>query len=166
LPNLLEYIKQVLHETDLEPNSLVLEITESMLMENAETAAPLLLKLKDLDVKLYIDDFGTGYSSLSYLHQFPIDVLKIDRSFVKRIGVNGDNKEIVKAITTLAHSLDMDVIAEGVETEEQVVKLKELKCEYMQGYYFSKPLDSKKIESLLRQGQFNLFNYLMHSSHN
>jgi diguanylate cyclase (GGDEF)-like protein/PAS domain S-box-containing protein len=164
LPNLLEHIKRVLQETELEPNRLVLEITESMIMENAELATPLLLLLKNMDVKLHIDDFGTGYSSLSYLHDFPVDVLKIDRSFVTRLGFNGENMEIVRTITTLAHSLNMDVIAEGVETESQLAQLKALNCEYVQGYLFSKPLNSEGVEDLLRKGKFDLKNILTHSA--
>jgi len=166
LPNLVDYIKGVLDDTKLAPNNLILEITESMLMENADTVAPLLIQLKEMDVQLHIDDFGTGYSSLSYLHQFPLDVLKIDRSFVSRIGANGDNLEIIKAITTLAHSLNMDIVAEGVETEMQLTQLKALGCEYMQGYYFSKPLAAIEIESLLKKSHFNLMAHLTNPSKN
>ena len=163
LPNLLELIKRLLRETAIEPDRLILEITESMIMENAELVAPLLQQLKNLDIKLYIDDFGTGYSSLSYLHHFPVDVLKIDRSFVARVGENGENLEIVRAIASLAHSLDMDVIAEGVETENQLMQLKALECEYVQGYFFSEPLDNKRIISLLQKGKFDLKTRLAHS---
>jgi diguanylate cyclase (GGDEF)-like protein/PAS domain S-box-containing protein len=159
LPKLISQIKHVLHETGLKPECLVLEITESMIMENAKLASPLLLQLKNMNVKIHIDDFGTGYSSLSYLHQFPVDVLKIDRSFVKRIGANEDNLEIVRAITNLAHSLNMEVIAEGVETEEQLKQLKALECEYMQGYLFSKPLSSKDMEALLQKGRIDLVTF-------
>ncbi|HEW80769.1 MAG TPA: EAL domain-containing protein [Nitrospirae bacterium] len=160
LPTLVKHIKDVLGKTGLDPGSLILEITESILMESAEMVAPLLLQLKGLGVKLYIDDFGTGYSSLSYLHGFPVDVLKIDRSFIARIGSNGDNLEIVKAIVTLAHSLDMKVIAEGVETEEQLEKLKKLGCEYIQGFFYSKPLEMKMFEDLLKQSGGDLLDYL------
>ncbi len=159
LPKLINQVRQVLHETGIEPESLVLEITESMIMENAKLASPLLLQLKEMNVKIHIDDFGTGYSSLSYLHQFPVDVLKIDRSFVKRIGANDDNLEIIRAITTLAHSLNMNVIAEGVETEEQLTQLKALGCEYMQGYLFSKPLNGKDMEALLLKGRIDLVTF-------
>jgi diguanylate cyclase (GGDEF)-like protein/PAS domain S-box-containing protein len=163
-PGLLEHIKLVLEETCVAPESFIVEITESVIMENAETVAPLLLRLKDMKVKLHIDDFGTGYSSLSYLHRFPVDMLKIDRSFISRLGSNGENLKIVKAIAALAHSLNMNVIAEGVETEEQFLRLKRLKCGYMQGFLFSRPLDSKEAEALLREGRLNLFGYLTHSS--
>ncbi|MBI5407738.1 MAG: EAL domain-containing protein [Nitrospirae bacterium] len=159
-PNLIKQIKQVLQENRLAQNSLILEITESMFMENAASVSPLLSKLKEMNVQLHIDDFGTGYSSLSYLHHFPIDVLKIDRSFVMRLGYNGENLEIVKAITTLAHSLNMEVIAEGVEKEEQLAQLKSLSCEYVQGYLISKPVDVQAVEELLKQGAFDLNKYL------
>ncbi|MEW6599811.1 MAG: EAL domain-containing protein [Nitrospirota bacterium] len=159
LPKLINQIRHVIQETGIRPECLVLEITESMIMENAKLASPLLFQLKEMNVKIHIDDFGTGYSSLSYLHQFPVDVLKIDRSFVKRISANEDNLEIVKAITTLAHSLDMSVIAEGVETEEQLAQLKALGCEYMQGYLFSKPLSGKDMEALLQKGRIDLITF-------
>jgi len=159
LPKLINQIRHVLQETGIKPECLVLEITESMIMENAKLAGPLLLQLKDMNVKIHIDDFGTGYSSLSYLHQFPVDVLKVDRSFVRRIGANEDNIEIVRAITTLAHSLNMKVIAEGVETEEQLAQLKALGCEYMQGYLFSKPLSGKDMEALLQKGRIDLVTF-------
>ncbi|NOZ69240.1 MAG: EAL domain-containing protein, partial [Deferribacteres bacterium] len=156
LPDLIKYIKEVIRDTGIEPSTLILEITESMIMENAQTVAPLFLQLKDINVKLHIDDFGTGYSSLSYLHQFPVDVLKIDRSFVSRLGFNGDNMKIVRAIATLAHSLNMDIIAEGVETEDQIEQLRSLNCKYMQGYFFSRPLNCSETERLLRRNRFSL----------
>jgi diguanylate cyclase (GGDEF)-like protein/PAS domain S-box-containing protein len=164
LPNLINQIRSVIRATRLAPEYLVLEITESMIMENAELASPLLQQLKDMNVNIHIDDFGTGYSSLSYLHQFPVDVLKVDRSFVKRIGSSEDNLEIVRAITTLAHSLNMDVIAEGVETEAQLNQLKELECKYMQGYLFSKPLNSEDIEALLQKGRIDLITFFTRTS--
>ncbi len=162
----IRHLKEVLERMDVAPNSLVIEITESMIMDNPEIVAPLLLQIKEMDVQLHMDDFGTGYSSLSYLHRFPLDVLKIDRSFVSRIGAQDENLEIIKAITTLAHSLEMEVVAEGVETEEQLKQLKELKCEYMQGYYFSKPIDKDQMEMLLEKSQFDIMIYLTHPSNN
>jgi diguanylate cyclase (GGDEF)-like protein len=139
-PDLIKQIDQILQETGLDGKSLKLEITESVLIENAESAAAMFLHLKSLGVQVHIDDFGTGYSSLSYLHRFPIDGLKIDRSFVSRMGVNNENSEIVKTIMTMAHNLGMSVIAEGIETAEQLTQLRALQCEYGQGYFFSKPL--------------------------
>jgi EAL domain-containing protein (putative c-di-GMP-specific phosphodiesterase class I) len=102
-----------------------------------------------MDIQLHLDDFGTGYSSLSYLHHFPFSALKIDRSFVTNIGANGENLEIVQAIISLAQSLNIDVIAEGIETIEQLTQLKIKKCNNAQGYIFSGPLDSKSVDALI-----------------
>ena len=146
---LLERLDQVLWETGVEGRNLKLEITESGLLKNATSGTVILQQLKTLGVQLSIDDFGTGYSSLARLHQLPIDTLKIDRSFVSRMGNDGESLEIVRAIMTLAHSLGMDAIAEGVETQEQLLKLRSLNCEYGQGYLFSRPVDSKRAEELL-----------------
>lgn len=148
-PDLVDQIKSVLTETGINPRCLKLEITESMVMENVETTTKMLYQLRDLGVQLSIDDFGTGYSSLSYLHRFPIDTLKIDRSFVIKMIDNNENIEIVRTIIILAQNLGMDVIAEGVETKEQLSRLRELKCENGQGYYFSKPLEKTEAENLL-----------------
>ena len=113
------------------------------------SATSMLLQLKTLGVKVGIDDFGTGYSSLSYLHQFPIDTLKVDRSFVSRMGPNGENSELVRTIVTLGQNLGLDLIAEGVETGEQLTQLRTMGCNYGQGYYFSKPLDSEGATTLI-----------------
>ncbi|HEY9807433.1 MAG TPA: EAL domain-containing protein, partial [Candidatus Obscuribacterales bacterium] len=134
------------------PRYLKLEITESVVMENAEIAAMMLQQLKSIGIQLAIDDFGTGYSSLSYLHRFPIDTLKVDRSFLNRIDVDGENLEIVRTIVTLAWNLGMDVIAEGVETAKQLAQLKALKCEYAQGYFFAKPMNHEAATSLITGG--------------
>ncbi|MDX6694680.1 MAG: hypothetical protein QOF02_2283 [Blastocatellia bacterium] len=143
--DLLEHIKDALRETGVDPHSLKLEITESMVMENVEAAIDMLKQMRSLGIELSIDDFGTGYSSLSYLHRFPISTLKIDRSFVSRMTGNNENAEIVRTIMMLARSLKMDVVAEGVETAEQLAQLKSLDCEYGQGYYFSKPLSVEQM---------------------
>jgi EAL domain-containing protein (putative c-di-GMP-specific phosphodiesterase class I) len=119
-------------------------------MENAEAAALMFKQLRSLGVQLSIDDFGTGYSSLSYLHRFPLNYLKIDRSFVSRLTTDNDNA-IVRTISTLARNLGMEVIAEGIETEEQYQQLKMLGCEYGQGYLFSRPVDNTSVEHLLAQ---------------
>ena len=148
--DLVEQVSQILKETSLAPSSLKLEITENAIMENADSAIAILAQLRSIGIKLYIDDFGTGYSSLGRLHHFPINVLKIDRSFVSRIGVAQGNLEITETIVTLAQKLGVDVIAEGVETAEQLIQLRSLKCEYGQGYFFSKPLDSLAAETLIR----------------
>jgi EAL domain-containing protein (putative c-di-GMP-specific phosphodiesterase class I) len=118
-------------------------------MENIDTATEMLRQLRALGVQLAIDDFGTGYSSLSYLHRFPIDTLKIDRSFVTRMSENNENTEIVRTIVVLAQNLGMDVIAEGVETNEQLVLLQKLGCENGQGYFFSKPANSDGAEKII-----------------
>jgi len=154
-PNLIEQIDEILAETGCDPSCLKLEITESAIVENVNKASTVLAQLKSRKIRLSIDDFGTGYSSLSYLHRFPLDTLKIDRSFVSRLGAreNGDGGEqplqIVRAIVTLAHNLGLEAIAEGVETVEQLAQLRELECELAQGYLFFKPLDSNAIAEML-----------------
>jgi diguanylate cyclase (GGDEF)-like protein len=148
-PALLDEIDKILQETNLVTGSLKLEITESLVMENPDLVRDLLLELKKRNIHLCIDDFGTGYSSLSRLHHFPISTLKIDRSFVSRIGALGENSEIVQAIVTLAQTLSMDVVAEGIELLEQVSPLIALQCEYGQGYFFSKPVDSEAARAML-----------------
>jgi diguanylate cyclase (GGDEF)-like protein/PAS domain S-box-containing protein len=147
--DLIEQIKTTIAESRLNPRGLKLEITESVVMENIETATQMLQQMRDLGVQLSIDDFGTGYSSLSYLHRFPIDTLKIDKSFVMEMVDNNENIEIVRTIIMLAQNLGMDVIAEGVETKEQLALLRRLKCEKGQGYYFSRPLETIAAENLL-----------------
>ncbi|MEH1882212.1 GGDEF domain-containing response regulator [Nostoc sp.] len=151
-PDLIEQINRTIQETGLEARNLKLEITESVLMENIQSATLMLLQLQEMNIQLHLDDFGIGYSSLSYLHRFPSKALKIDRSFITKIGANGENLEIVQAIVTLAQGLNIDVIAEGVETLEQLAQLRAMKCKYAQGYFFSKPVDSKSIETLIASG--------------
>ena len=153
-PSLVEQIERTLQETGLNPASLKLEITESAIVHNTESAALILSQLKALGIQLHIDDFGTGYSSLSYLHQFPIDVMKIDRSFVNILEKDTERLEIARAISTLAHNLGMEVVAEGVETAEQAERIGALHCRYGQGYFFFKPSDSKATEALIA-AQFN-----------
>jgi diguanylate cyclase (GGDEF)-like protein/PAS domain S-box-containing protein len=138
-PDLVGQVKGILRETGLDPSFLKLEITESVLMDDFEAAAKLLFELRALGVRLSIDDFGTGYSSLTYLHRFPIDTLKIDRSFVMRM--DKDNVEIVRTILSLAENLGMDVVAEGIETQVQMGLLRDLGCQNGQGYFFSKPMN-------------------------
>jgi diguanylate cyclase (GGDEF)-like protein/PAS domain S-box-containing protein len=148
-PDLIEQVKSILQETRLDPRSLKLEITESVVMEDIENATEMLRQLRGLGVSLSIDDFGTGYSSLSYLHRFPIDTLKIDRSFVIRMVDNNENIEIVRTILMLAQNLGMNVVAEGVETKEQLALLRKLGCENGQGYFFSKPTSISGAEKLI-----------------
>jgi diguanylate cyclase (GGDEF)-like protein/PAS domain S-box-containing protein len=152
-PDLYERIVEVLTQTGLAPVALQLEITESILMENAHTIVPLLSRLRDLGVELAIDDFGTGYSSLSYLSRLkPIHTLKIDRSFISMGGDDHENAEIVRTIIMLARNMGKEVVAEGIETAEQLERLRTLDCAYGQGYLFSRPQDPFEIEHRLRQG--------------
>jgi diguanylate cyclase (GGDEF)-like protein len=148
-PDLLEQVSEVLRETGLDSRSLKLEITETVVMENIETATQTLEQLRALGVELSIDDFGTGYSSLSYLQRFPVSTLKIDRSFISRMTESDGTAEIVRTITKLAQNLGMDVVAEGVETEGQRAQLSAFECEFGQGYYFSRPMDGDAAEALL-----------------
>ena len=157
-PDLIEYIDLVLEESHLDGSSLKLEITESVLIENSDSVTAMLVQLRARNIHLCIDDFGTGYSSLSYLHRFPTNTLKIDRSFVSRMGGEFDLSkgsidptEIVRSIVTLSHNLGMDVVAEGVEEASQLSILKGLKCEFAQGFFFSKPVDSQTAAILIRQ---------------
>src|SRR5215207_1565231 len=148
-PDAVERITYILKGVDLSPAHLCCEITESVLMENTENAIDMLKRLKSLGARVSIDDFGTGYSSLSYLHRFPIDILKIDRSFVSGMGTDKESSEIVGTILALASKLEMDVIAEGVETEGQLTQLEASGCEFGQGYFFSEPRDARTIGALL-----------------
>ncbi|MBI4684553.1 MAG: bifunctional diguanylate cyclase/phosphodiesterase [Nitrospirae bacterium] len=150
-PDLVDTIKETLKETGLSPNSLKLEITESVIMNNPETATNIFSQLKDLDIKVQMDDFGTGYSSLGYLYIFPLDALKIDRSFIKSMCHNESTMEVVKTIISMAHNMKMEVIAEGVETISQLEELRKLKCDFYQGYWFSKPLGKEDAEVLLEE---------------
>jgi diguanylate cyclase (GGDEF)-like protein/PAS domain S-box-containing protein len=140
-PELVDRIREILEDSSLEPSRLCLEITESMIMEEAESAVGKMRQLRDVGVELHIDDFGTGYSSLSYLHRLPMHTVKIDRSFVRRMSTRNSKSQIVGTIVTLARNLGMRVAAEGLETADQLAKLRQLECEYGQGFFFSRPLD-------------------------
>jgi predicted signal transduction protein with EAL and GGDEF domain len=144
-----EQVAQVVKETGVKPSALRLELTEGAAMQDAEHTRKVLLRLKEFGIRVSIDDFGTGYSSLSYLRRFPIDTLKIDRSFVSHIDGHEENRQIVKTIMLLASNLGMEVIAEGAETRQEVDHLKHLQCDYVQGYYFFKPLDHTAVETLI-----------------
>ena len=146
---LFHQIEQILTETHLNPDQLKLEITESMALNDLESAVAILTQIKDLGIQICLDDFGTGYASLSYLHQLPVDQLKIDRSLTQAIC--SGSAAIVQSIITLAHALQIDVIAEGVETQEQAAQLQALSCEYAQGYLFSKPVDSQAASQWMAQ---------------
>jgi len=152
-PGLVAQVADVLRETGLSPRCLRLEVTESLLMERHPHIADTLTELRAMGVRLDLDDFGTGYSSLSYLHQFPIDTLKIDKSFIARIGESEEGLEIVHTIMSLARSLDMEVVAEGVENAKQLDALRQLGCAHAQGYHLSRPVDSGKFGVLLGEGK-------------
>jgi len=150
--SLVDDIAQVLADCQLEPRSLVLELTEGIAMENPGAVRALLLQLRAIGVRVSVDDFGTGHSSLAYLRQFPLHSLKVDRSFVRGIEGNRDMASIVSAVTTMAQQLGLRVVAEGIETEEQIGLLRALGCEFGQGYLFSRPVDAEDAASLLSAG--------------
>jgi diguanylate cyclase (GGDEF)-like protein/PAS domain S-box-containing protein len=151
-PGLVDRVKEVLARTGLEGHHLTLEITESAIMEDTKTLAEMLDQIRKLDIRLYLDDFGTGYSSLGYLHRFPIHSLKIHSSFVGQLGKEDDPAQLVRTITTLAENMSLGVVAEGVETREQLQKLRDLRCQRVQGYLFSKPLTAPDAETLIANG--------------
>jgi len=154
---LAQTIIRILEETNLAPSHLELELTESSIMQNAEFAADVLSGLKSMGVKISIDDFGTGYSSLASLKRLPIDALKIDKSFVSDATTDPDDASLVMAIITLAHNLRLKVIAEGVETEDQLRFLNLLRCDEIQGYFFSKPVPAEALVSLFDNDLGRLF---------
>ncbi|MDJ0843083.1 two-component system response regulator [Crocosphaera sp.] len=147
---LIQEIDEILEKTGLTPNNLKLEITETSLIEHSLETIKLLKQLKKRNLEICLDDFGTGYSSLSYLHRFPVDTLKIDRSFINCIGKPEENLEIIQSIIPLAHNLGMEVVAEGIETEEQFNYLQQLNCDFGQGYFFNRPLPAQEVEKLLQ----------------
>ncbi len=149
-PGFVDSVSDVLREHGLEAGSLAIEVTEGMIMEHTSTALEALTRLQQAGIRIHIDDFGTGYSSLSYLHSFPVNALKIDRSFIARMSGSNENQEIVRTIITLAKSLKLDVIAEGVELEHQLSAIEGLDCHYGQGYLFSKPLPADGMDTWMR----------------
>ena len=149
-PRLVEDVARVLRDTGIEPNNVELEITESVLMDDVEMSEETLGRLKTLGVKLVVDDFGTGYSSLSYLRRFPVDVLKVDQSFVDGLGHDTGDSAIVTAVVTLAHTLGLHAVAEGVETTEQLSELRRLDCDTAQGFYFARPANGYDVGELLQ----------------
>jgi diguanylate cyclase (GGDEF)-like protein/PAS domain S-box-containing protein len=151
-PALVEQIGQALRDVALEAPCLMLELTEGVAMANPAAAKGLLMQLRVMGARVGLDDFGTGQSSLAYLHQFPADFLKLDRSFVRDMETRTDVRDIVGAVTALAHQLGLRVIAEGVENEEQLAVVRSLKCEYVQGFLYSRPVDSERAADLLRSG--------------
>ena len=150
VPEVVEDVAAALRESGLQPDSLVLEMTESVLMDDDENVLAILRRLKGLGARLAIDDFGTGYSSLSYLHRFPVDILKIDRSFVERLSHASDNAELARTIVRLGQSLQLVTVAEGVEDSAQFLALRHMGCDIGQGYYFGRPMASEEISRQLR----------------
>jgi EAL domain-containing protein (putative c-di-GMP-specific phosphodiesterase class I) len=149
-PGLKEIVVQTLRDTGLAPRSLILEITESVMMWDADTAIERLDELKALGVRLAVDDFGTGYSSLSYLRRFPVDVLKIDKSFVDGMGTREREEDLARVIVELGRTLKLEIVAEGIERAEQLIRLRTLRCKYGQGFYFAQPLEGEAMDALLR----------------
>jgi EAL domain-containing protein (putative c-di-GMP-specific phosphodiesterase class I) len=147
--DMVEQLLGILEETRLAPSSLRIEVTENVVMDHAELAVRNLMELRALGVQISIDDFGTGYSSLSYLQRFHYDQLKIDRSFVSQLASPGDSRAIVETILNLANSLGIGVVAEGIETAEQVDRLRQMQCPHGQGYWFSRPLGVTAAEELI-----------------
>jgi EAL domain-containing protein (putative c-di-GMP-specific phosphodiesterase class I) len=156
-PNFINIVKKALEMSKLDPQYLELEITESVFIESYHDTSRLLTKLKDMGIKIALDDFGTGYSSLSYLKLLPIDILKIDRTFVNDMEMNA--KQIVGDIISLAHNLDISVIAEGVEYMHQLDYLKKVGCDCVQGFLLGRPLDEEALKELLTHSS-ELFNHL------
>jgi EAL domain-containing protein (putative c-di-GMP-specific phosphodiesterase class I) len=151
--NLVDVIKKALATTRLSAEYLELELTESIVMQDVDEAIRKHHLLKNIGVSISIDDFGTGYSSLSYLKKFPIDVLKIDQSFIRDLSVDNDDAAIAAAVISMGHSLNMRIIAEGVEQKEHILFLREHDCDEIQGYYFSKPLPKEEFVTLLKSGK-------------
>jgi EAL domain-containing protein (putative c-di-GMP-specific phosphodiesterase class I) len=145
----IDRLARVIEQSGVDPAFIKLEITETLLVDDPDHAAQALRKIKQLGVSLAIDDFGTGYSSLSYLHQFPLDTLKIDRAFVNNMDKSEVSKRIVGSIAQLAHSLEMDIVAEGIEEKAQMDALRELGCQYGQGYYMAKPVSAAETIELI-----------------
>jgi EAL domain-containing protein (putative c-di-GMP-specific phosphodiesterase class I) len=152
-PDLAEAVQRTLRETGLEPQYLSLEVTESLIMKDPVGAATTMRRFKDLGIELSLDDFGTGYSSLNYLRRFPVDCLKIDRSFITDVTTDSSAAAVATSIVAIAHSLGLHAVAEGVETREQLDFLRRCGCDSFQGYYFSKPLPAEAFAALLREGQ-------------
>ena len=149
-PDLVRTVRSTLLDIGVAPDTIILEITENILIQDGPRALVVLRELKELGVRLALDDFGTGYSSLSHIHRFPIDIIKIDRSFVEHITLDPAAAAIVTAVTNLAHELGLRIVAEGAETELQVARLIEIGCDSSQGFYFSRPMSASDVDGMLR----------------
>jgi EAL domain-containing protein (putative c-di-GMP-specific phosphodiesterase class I) len=155
--NLVDIVRSALTSARLEPQYLELELTESAVMDDAEESISILRELSQLGVRISVDDFGTGYSSLSYLRRLPLDKLKIDRAFIREVVTSRDDAAIVRAIVSLAHALRLQVIAEGVETPDQLEFLQGLGCDQYQGFHFSAPVPSNAFVAMMREHQAEIF---------
>jgi len=151
-PNFANDILAIVERYDLSPRQFELELTEGILVKNPTIAKRRLAALKDLGFSLSLDDFGTGFSSIGYLRQFPFDVLKVDRSFVRDIGINATANALIQSLVSLGDAMDLSVIAEGIENEDQLRLLRLVQCEYLQGFYLSKPVAADEITALLAAG--------------
>ena len=151
-PSLVADVDRILAETGAQPEWLIFEITESAIMTDMDVALGVLEELRERGIRIHIDDFGSGYSALSYLYRFPIDTLKIDRLFVGSIDVEHRQSAIVQAIVSLARHLDIDVIAEGVDSASQLALLRDMSCPQAQGYFFSRPVDADRAALLMEDG--------------
>jgi EAL domain-containing protein (putative c-di-GMP-specific phosphodiesterase class I) len=154
--SLVQSIERILGDFSLNPRCLELELTESVIMDNVEITSGMLKKLKSMGVMLAMDDFGTGYSSFNYLKQFPLDIIKIDRSFIQDVNDRPEDAAIVQAMIAMSHSLKLTVVAEGVETEQQMAFLREHGCDEMQGYLLSRPSPSEDILAFLKKYEFRI----------
>lgn len=150
-PTLVESVSRVIKESQINPQTLVLELTENMIMENADASRVTLAQLQGLGAQLHMDDFGTGYSSLSLLHSFPLDGLKIDRSFVMNLSSNRQYSAVIQAVVSLAQNMNMLVVAEGIEEESHLIQLQTMGCDTGQGYYFAKPMPVAAAEQYIKQ---------------
>jgi EAL domain-containing protein (putative c-di-GMP-specific phosphodiesterase class I) len=150
-PELVDEVREILIETQLDPRSLILEITESVMMQDMELSIERLGELKQLGVQLAVDDFGTGYSSLNYIRRFPVDILKVDKSFVDGVNDGGEASALTEAVIKLAAILNLKPVAEGIERADQLQRLLELHCDMGQGFFFAKPLPSEELAALLTE---------------
>jgi EAL domain-containing protein (putative c-di-GMP-specific phosphodiesterase class I) len=148
-PDLRSYVNRTLAEWNLPATALVFEVTEGVIMSNQEAASAIMSELRKDSIKLHVDDFGTGYSSLATLHAFPVDALKIDRSFVSRMNADARSRELVRTMINMGWNLGIDVIAEGIETEEEAALLASMRCPLVQGYLFSRPMPARDVPRLI-----------------
>lgn len=144
---------RILNESGIDPNQLAIEVTESILMEDTDLAVKAMSTLRDIGIQIHIDDFGTGYSSLSYLNKFPVTALKIDRSFISKMSLNEENREIVRAIISLAQNLNLSVIAEGIELPSELLDVSNMECQYAQGFYFSRPVAAHDLDTWMQNNE-------------